>query len=51
MDLNLFSFFLVFLLTSIQSIVGVGVLVIGTPLLLLLKFDLIFAISFLCLFQ
>ena len=47
MDFSLFSFLTVFLLASIQSIVGVGILVIGTPLLLLLKYDLIFAISFL----
>lgn len=47
MDFSLFSFLTVFLLASIQSIIGVGVLVVGTPLLLLLKYDLIFAISFL----
>ena len=38
---------LVLLLSTIQSLVGVGVLVLGTPLFLILGYDLISTISFL----
>ena len=37
--------------TIIQSVFGVGVLVFGTPILLLLGYDFINALRFCCLFQ
>ncbi len=44
---NLFIYLSIFILVSIQSIIGVGILVIGTPLLLLLKFNMIEILSIL----
>lgn len=38
---------LIFILSSIQSIIGVGVLVLGTPILLILKYDMISILSIL----
>ena len=40
-------YFLVIILIILQSIVGIGVLVVGTPLLLLLNYEIIEIISFL----
>ena len=44
---NLFIYLLIFILISIQSIIGVGILVIGTPILLLIKFNMIEILSIL----
>ena len=44
---NLFIYFIIFILVTIQSIVGVGILLIGTPILLLLQFNIIEILSIL----
>ena len=44
---NLFFSFIIFVLVTIQSVVGIGVLVIGTPLLLLLQINIIEILSIL----
>ncbi len=44
---ELVNFILIVILTTIQSIVGVGVLVVGTPTLLLMNLSMIEVISFL----
>ena len=44
---NLTLYSLIFFLSIFQSIVGVGVLVLGTPILLLMNFDMINSISIL----
>ena len=40
-------YYLIIILIILQSIVGIGVLVVGTPLLLLLNYEIIEIISFL----
>ena len=47
MSYNFFEFFLIIILTSIQSIAGVGVLVIGTPVLLLINFSIVETMNYL----
>ena len=44
---NLFIYSIIFILVTIQSIVGVGILVIGTPVLLILQFNIIEILSIL----
>lgn len=44
---NLLFYFIIFILVTIQSIIGVGILVIGTPILLLLQFNIIEILSIL----
>ena len=44
---NLFFYFIIFIIVAIQSIIGVGILVIGTPVLLLLQFNIIEILSIL----
>ena len=46
-ELNIIHVFLFFSLVVLQTIVGVGVLVLGTPILLILNFDIVEAISIL----
>lgn len=46
-DQNLIFYFVIFFLTIIQSIAGVGILVIGTPTLIILNIDLVNAINIL----
>ena len=40
-------YYLIIILIILQSIVGIGVLVVGTPLLLLLNYEIIEIMSFL----
>lgn len=42
-----FLFFLIFFLSIIQTILGVGVLVLGTPILLILNFSIVEAMNYL----
>ena len=46
-DQNLIFYFVIFFLTIIQSIAGVGILVVGTPTLIILNIDLVNAINIL----
>ena len=45
-DFNII-YLLIFLISLVQSIVGVGILVVGTPLMLILKFGIIEIMYFL----
>lgn len=44
---NLFSYLLFFLVTTLQSVVGVGVLVLGTPMLLVFEYSIVESMSIL----
>ena len=44
-ELNIIHVFLFLLLVLIQTIVGVGVLVLGTPILLILNYNIVETIS------
>ena len=46
-ELNIIHVFILFSLVMLQTIVGVGVLVLGTPILLILNYDIVEAISIL----
>ena len=46
-ELNIIHVFLFLLLVLIQTIVGVGVLVLGTPILLILNYNIVETISIL----
>ena len=45
MDTTIFTYIVLMLIISLQSIVGVGVLVLGTPILLLLNYNMIEILS------
>ena len=47
MDSTIFTYIVLMLIISLQSIVGVGVLVLGTPILLLLNYNMIEILSLL----
>ena len=47
MDSTIFTYIVLILIISLQSIVGVGVLVLGTPILLLLNYNMIEILSLL----
>ena len=46
-EINVIYYLIIFLITALQTITGVGILVLGTPLLLIFGYDIVSAISLL----